>query len=99
MAIYKKDKSFSNILEDIQFDNIPIEYIHWIVLHLTDGRKLKIIPSELKNITDTDNLFDDPRLEAIGPIVDDIEIVMDSDKLKNNVMQYVNSVLGKHFKE
>ena len=99
MAIYKKDKSFSNILEDIQFDNIPIEYIHWIVLHLADGRKIKVVPSDLSNVADTDNLFDDPRLESIGPIVDDIEIVMDSDKLKNNVMQYVNSVLGKHFKE
>ena len=99
MAIYKKDKSFSNILDDILFDNIPIEYIHWIVLHLTDGRKIKVVPSDLSNVADTDNLFDDPRLESIGPIVDDIEIVMDSDKLKNNVLQYVNKVLGKHFKE
>jgi len=99
VAIYKKDKTFSNILEDIHFDNIPIEYIHWIVLHLTDGRKIKIVPSDLSNVADTDNLFDDPRLESIGPIVDDIEIVMDSDKLKNNVLQYVNKVLGKHFKE
>jgi len=99
MAIRKKDNSFEGILDEIEFDKIPIEYIERINLVLEDGRILRIEGSELQGLDSTDDLFNSPDLNQYVEQLNDVEIIMHTEKLKEDVVAVIGPLLKKFFKD
>ena len=99
MAIKKKDRSFEDLLGDVVWDDVPVDYIEQITITLEGGDLLIFNHEELKNISvnKTSELFNAPGLEQLVSRVRNIDVKMDTSKLKSAVHKHVRTLLGKHF--
>ncbi len=99
MPIRRKDRTFDAILDEIDFDNVPIAYIRQINLILEGNMVVKIDQNALKNVKDMDNLMASTSLEPYVDRIRDVEILIDNDKLKKDVTTSLKPLLSKWFKE
>tara|TARA_B100000212_G_C27359799_1_gene527671 strand:- start:823 stop:1155 length:333 start_codon:yes stop_codon:yes gene_type:complete len=99
MPIRRKDRTFDAILDEIDFDNVPIAYIRQINLILEGNMVVKIDQNALKNVKDMDNLMASASLEPYVDRIRDVEILIDNDKLKKDVTTSLKPLLSKWFKE
>jgi hypothetical protein len=99
VAIKKKDRSFEELLGDVVWDDVPVDYIEQITITLEGGDLLIFNNEELKNISvkKTSELFHAPGLDQLVSRVRNIDVKMDTAKLKNAVHKHVHTLLGKHF--
>lgn len=99
MAIRKKDRSFEEILKDVVMEEVPIEYITHIQLKLQNGDVLEFNQEELVGMKDAREVLRAQGLEHLRESVADIEVFIDSAKIKNKVIGYVRQLLTNHFGE
>lgn len=99
MAIRKKDRSFEEILKDVVMEEVPIEYITHIQLKLNNGDVLEFNQEELVGMKDASEVLKAQGLEHLRENVQDIEVFIDSAKIKNKVVQYVRKLLTSQFGE
>lgn len=99
MAIRKKDRSFEEILKDIVMEEVPIEYITHIQLKMNDGDILEFSQEELAGLKDAGDVLRAQGLEHLKENVQDIEVFIDSSKIKSKVIKYVRNLLNNHFGE
>ena len=99
VAIRRKDNSFEGILDEIEFDKIPVEYISQLNLVLADGRILRIDGKELEGLDSTDDLLESPAMNEYVSELKDIEIIMNMDKVKEDVLSQIGPLLKKYFNE
>ena len=99
MPIRRKDRTFDAILDEIDFDNVPIAHIRQINLILEGNMVVKIDQNALKNVKDMDNLMASASLEPYVDRIRDVEILIDNDKLKKDVTTSLKPLLSKWFKE
>lgn len=99
MPIRRKDRTFDAILDEIDFNNVPIAYIRQINLILEGNMVVKIDQNALKNVKDMDNLMASASLEPYVDRIRDVEILIDNDKLKKDVTTSLKPLLSKWFKE
>jgi hypothetical protein len=97
MAIRKKDKSFEEILKDVVMEEVPIEYITHIQLKMVDGDVLEFTQEELVGMKTAGEVLKAQGLEHMKENVQDIEVFIDSTKIKNKVIKYVRNLLDNHF--
>jgi hypothetical protein len=97
MAIRKKDKSFEEILKDVVMEEVPIEYITHIQLKMVDGDVLEFTQEELVGMKTAGEVLKAQGLEHLKENVQDIEVFIDSTKIKNKVIKYVRNLLDNHF--
>jgi hypothetical protein len=97
MAIRKKDRSFEEILKDVVMEEVPIEYITHIQLKLQNGDILEFSQEELVGMKDAREVLQAQGLEHLRESVADIEVFIDSTKIKNKVVNYVRQLLTNHF--
>lgn len=97
MAIRKKDKSFEEILKDVVMEEVPIEYITHIQLKMIDGNVLEFTQEELVGMKTAGEVLKAQGLEHMKENVQDIEVFIDSTKIKNKVIKYVRNLLDNHF--
>ena len=99
MPIRKKDRTFDAILDEIDFDNVPISYIKQINLILDGNSIVKIDQNALRSVKSMDDLMESATLQPYVDRVQDVEILIDNDKLKKDVMGVIRPFLGKWFKD
>lgn len=99
MPIRKKDRTFDAILDEIDFDNVPISYIKQINLILDGNSIVKIDQNALRSVKSMDDLMESVTLQPYVDRVQDVEILIDNDKLKKDVMGVIRPFLGKWFKD
>lgn len=99
MAIRKKDRSFEEILKDVVMEEVPIEYITHIQLKLNTGDTLEFTQEDLVGMKDAKEVLKAQGLEHLKDSVADIEVFIDSTKIKNRVIQYVRNLLRSQFGE
>lgn len=99
MPIRKKDRTFDAILDEIDFDNVPISYIKQINLILDKNSIVKIDQQALRSVKSMDDLMESVTLQPYVDRVQDVEILIDNDKLKKDVMSVIKPLLGKWFKD
>ena len=99
MAIRKKDRSFEEILKDVVMEEVPIEYITHIQLKLTNGDILEFSQEELVGMKDASEVLKAQGLEHLRENVHDIEVFIDSAKIKSKVVQHVRNILSNQFGE
>jgi hypothetical protein len=97
MAIRKKDRSFEEILKDVVMEEVPIEYITHIQLKLNNGDLLEFSQEELVGMKNANEVLKAQGLEHMKENVQDIEVFIDSAKIKNRVVQYVRTLLTSQF--
>lgn len=99
MAIKKKDRSFEDLLSDVVWDDVPIDFIEQITISLDGGEQLVFKQEELKSIKNTSELFNIKGLDQLVSRVKNVDVKMDTPKLKNAVHKHVRTLLGKHFSD
>lgn len=99
MGIRKKDRSFEDMLKDIRIDEVPIEYIDWIKVSLSDGTELIFKQTELSEITSSRDLLGIKQLEKYLDRIVDFEVVMNTDLIKTRVTRMVGTLLATHFNQ
>jgi hypothetical protein len=99
MAIRKKDRSFEEILKDVVMEEVPIEYITHIQLKLVSGDVLEFNQEELAGLKDAGEILKAQGLEHLRDNIQDIEVFIDSSKIKNRVIKYVRGILTSQFGE
>lgn len=97
MAIRKKDRSFEDILKDVVMEEVPIEYITHIQLKMSNGDVLEFSQDDLAGMKDASEVLKASGLEHLRENVQDIEVFIDSAKIKGRVVQYVRSLLTSQF--
>lgn len=99
VAIKKKDRSFEELLSDVVWDDIPVDFIEQITIILDGGEVITIKGDELKGIKSTSELFHVPGLDQLVSRVKNVDVKMDTTKLKHAVHKHVRALLGRHFSE
>lgn len=99
MAIRKKDRSFEDILKDVVMEEVPIEYITHVQLKLLNGEALEFTHDELVGMKDASDILRASGMEHLRESVQDIEVFIDSSKIKNRVIRYVRGLLTSQFGE
>jgi len=99
MAIRKKDRGFEDILKDVVMEEVPIEYITHIQLKMNNGDVIEFSHEELVGMKDASDVLRASGLEHLRESVQDIEVFIDSTKIKNRVIKHVRSLLTNQFGE
>jgi hypothetical protein len=97
MAIRKKDRSFEEILKDVVMEEVPIEYITHIQIKLIDGDIIEFSGEELSGMNDASEVLKAQGLEHLRDNILDIEVFIDSTKIKSRVIRYVRGILTNQF--
>jgi hypothetical protein len=99
MAIRKKDRSFEEILKDIVMEEVPIEYITHIQLKMSNGNIIEFSQEELTGMKNASEVLRASGMEHLRENVQDIEVFIDSTKIKSRVVKYVRGILNEQFGE
>lgn len=97
MAIKKKDRSFEELLGDVVWDDVPIDFIESITLSLDNGEQMIFRQEELMGIKNTSELFNTNGLDQLVSRVRNVDVKMNTEKLKSAVHKHVRTLLGRHF--
>jgi hypothetical protein len=93
MAIERKDRSFDLIFDQVSMEHIPTDYILEIKFVLADGSEVVMSKDDLP--------LNDPNSNPIAAImrddVIDVSVKIDYEAIKSDVLNGVESFLGKHF--
>jgi len=100
MPINKKDRTFQNILRDANIDEVPLEFVDRLILVLENGDRVIFEGEDLQDV-------DEPNIvlfilsavedlgEDYGSPVSDIEIVIDYNKLEDQINNLTKNLLDK----
>ena len=97
MAIRKKDRSFEEILKDVVMEEVPIEYITHIQICLLNGDTIEFSGEELSGMKDASEVLKAQGMEHLRDNILDIEVYIDSSKIKSRVIKYVRGILSSQF--
>jgi hypothetical protein len=78
-------------------EEVPIEYITHIQLKLTDGVVLEFTSHDLIGVNNAGDVLRAQGLEHLKDNIQDIEVFIDSAKIKNKVVNYVRQILNNQF--
>lgn len=100
MPIHKKDRSFQNIVRDMDIGEIPVDYIERLVLILQNGDRVIFEGEDLQDIDEPNIvLFIMSAVEELGDDygspVSDVEIVIDYNKLEKDIKKLTKKLLDK----
>lgn len=90
MAIHKRDRSFSKILDEIDIDAIPFNFIREIRVELADGSFVAFERSRLDEFTSVEDILMNSN---IGQDITDMIIQLDYDLIEENVTAQVDKLL------
>jgi|TARA_B110000908_G_scaffold11380_1_gene13394 hypothetical protein len=100
MPIHKKDRTFQNIVRDVDIDEIPLDYIERLILILDNGDRVIFDGDDLEEIDEPNIVLFimsavDDLARDYGSPVNDIEIVIDYTRLEQEVKRLTTNLLDK----
>jgi hypothetical protein len=100
MPIHKKDRSFQNIVRDVDIDEIPLDYIERLILVLQNGDRVIFEGEDLQDVDEPNIVLFimsavDDLGEDYGSPVSDIEIVIDYNRLEEEINKLTKNLLDK----
>ena len=100
VPIRKKGRTFQNIIRDVDIGNVPLDYIERLILVLENGDRVIFEGEDIRDIEE-DNIIlfilaavDDLAEDYQSP-VQDLEIVIDYNKLEAEVRGLTEKLLNK----
>ena len=100
MPINKRDRSFQNIVREVDIEQVPVEYIDTLALVLKNGDRVEFAGSDLEEI-EADNIvsFVMTVAEEIGDEhgsdINNVEIVINYSELEADIKEKVSKLLNK----
>lgn len=100
MPIHKRDRSFQNIVRDVNIDEVPLDYIEKLILVLENGDRVIFEGEDMRDIEEPNIvLFIMSAVEDLGDDygspVSDIEIVIDYTRLETEINDLTKNLLDK----
>lgn len=100
MPIRKKDRTFQNIIRDVDIGNVPLDYIERLILVLENGDRVIFEGDDIRDIEEESIILFilaavDDMEEDYGSPVRDLEIVIDYNKLEAEVRSFTEKLLNK----
>ena len=95
MAIKKTDRGFETIVNDVHMQESPIEYIVSIRVTLQSGKVITLQRKEISHVKSTAELVEGV---AKDDAIDDMQVVLDYDRIRQNVELQVTEIFKSHFK-
>lgn len=98
MPINKKDRSFQNIVREIDIEKIPVEYVETMTLILANGDRIIFDGEDLEEIED-DNIVAfvmaaaEELGEEYGSTVENLEIVINYSRLEQEISDRTEKLL------
>ena len=96
MAIKKTDRSFEQIVNEVQMQEIPIEYIVNIKIQLSSGKTVILQQKDIKHVKTTNELL---KTVSKGDEIEDMQVVLDYEKIRINVEKQIRNLFKGHFAE
>lgn len=96
MPIERKDRSFDIIFDQVSLDHVPAEYILEIKIELMDGSSISMTKEDLVEI---ERAGKDIVSHLMKDDIKDIQVKIDFERVKSDVLNGVGGFLGKYFKE
>ena len=93
MAIHKRDRNFTKIMDEVDVESIPIHFVGFITLTLSDGNKIKFNRDEINKVSSIEEFL--ITSGVAGDIVD-MHIELDYDHIEQDVTAQVNQLLNKN---
>lgn len=100
MPIHKRDRSFENIVREVEIDKIPVEYIQTLTLVLESGDRVIFQGEDMSQI-DEDNIVNfimtvvDELGEEYDSPVRDLEFVINYSRLEQEISLMTSKLLNK----
>jgi|TARA_R110000868_G_scaffold1415_5_gene11097 hypothetical protein len=104
MPINKRDRSFQNIVREIDIENIPVEYVESLTLILKNGDSIVFEGEDLEEI-DEDNVISfimsaaSDLANEYDSEVENLEIVMNYSRLEQEIISKTKALLNKGLKD
>jgi len=93
MAVHRRDRSFSKIIDEVDMEAIPVHYIKTIIINFEDGSLMELNKQDLKKIDTIEELLISKFNEENNIV--DMSIELDFDLIEENVTDKVNRLLSK----
>ena len=90
MAINKRDRSFSKILDQIDIDTIPFNFIKEIRVELSDGSVMTLTKEDLAEFSSVEDILMN---SSISQDVTDMLVQLDYESIEENVISEVDKLL------
>jgi hypothetical protein len=100
MPIHKRDRSFQNIVREVNIEKIPVEFIQSLSVRLKNGDRIIFGGDDIREI-DEENIvlflksIVEELSEEYGSPVDDLEIVINYDGLEKEIQRLTKNLLDK----
>ena len=94
MAIYRRDRSFDNILRDVVADELPFKYVRSLQVELSDGTTISWLKKDLEGFDSVAEVLATSK-DIINDVTD-INIEIDFGDIEDDVSSRVSSLLGKN---
>ena len=91
MAIFRRDRSFSKIMNEVDVESIPVHFIKRLKISLVDGSQVIIDHDELQKVESIESLL--IASDFVSEIVD-MAIELDYDGIEEDVTDQVNRLLN-----
>ena len=92
MAISRRDRSFSKIINEVDVETIPVHFIKRLKLFLDDGSIIVIDQEEVQKVDSIEELL--MSLHVASQITD-MSIELDYDLIETDVTEQVTNLLNK----
>jgi hypothetical protein len=96
MAIYKKDRSFDKIFEEVTLEKIPMDYVMQVRLCLHDGTIIDMDPDQFSHLDDPSQILGQVKFASD---IKDVSISLDYESIKNDISNSVRHVFNNYFGE
>ena len=93
MAIYRRDRSFDNILRDVVADELPFKYVRTLEVDLANGQTINWDHNDLKGFDSVQQVL--TLSDEIAENIVDIRIEVDFTDIESDVGARVSSLLDK----
>ena len=87
MTDKNKDEYWEEILNDIDMDFIPLEYINTVIVGFVDGKEWEIdIKKTKQNSDDVDSILED-FFEECDDTIEKVDFRLDTERLKKDIQK------------
>jgi len=96
MAIYKKDRQFSKIMDDVELLTIPVCFIKRLYVYLEDGKEIYFEGEDIQELDSVDQLL---YRASFSDQISDIRVELDFTAIEKTITKQVKLLLDKDDEE
>ena len=97
MPIERKDRSVDLIFDQVSMDQVPADYIQEVHIYMLSGDTVVLTKEDLLLLRNSPDTKEDIITALINDDMSEINLKLDYDAIKSDVLNGVTNFLGKYF--